>query len=162
MLISPEQSRAARALLNLSQAELAESAHVARATLADFERGARMPTHNNLQAIYSALERAGIVFIPQSGGGPGVRLEAAPKTGMDDQVVMHSEQCRAARAMLSLSQSDLAQQAGVGRSTVADFEASARRPNPGGLASLRNALESSGVIFIEADGAGGPGVCLRK
>lgn len=42
----------------------------------------------------------------------------------------------------------------IGRSTVADFEASARRPNPGRLASLRTALEPGGVDFIEDDDTG--------
>ena len=33
-----------------------------------------MPRHNNLLAIKTALEAAGIIFIDGDGGGPGVRL----------------------------------------------------------------------------------------
>jgi DNA-binding XRE family transcriptional regulator len=77
--ITREQCRAARALLNWSQAELAEAAQVARQTVVDFERGARMPYRNNLGALRGACESAGIVFIPENGGGPGVRLKKRGK-----------------------------------------------------------------------------------
>jgi transcriptional regulator with XRE-family HTH domain len=69
----PEQCRAARALLNWSQAELAERAGVAKQTLADFERGARSPYPRTLGDIKEALEAEGIEFM--NGGSPGVRLK---------------------------------------------------------------------------------------
>src|SRR5271156_1580981 len=72
--ISASQCRAARALLDWSQDKLAENAHVARATIADFERNARMPMRNNLVSIVSALEAAGVAFIPENGEGAGVRF----------------------------------------------------------------------------------------
>lgn len=75
MSLSPEQCRAARALIGLSQGELAHQANVARATVADFERGTRVPHPNNLAAIRRALEAAGVDFIQEDGGGPGVRLK---------------------------------------------------------------------------------------
>ncbi|RWG86609.1 MAG: helix-turn-helix domain-containing protein [Mesorhizobium sp.] len=61
-------------MLGWSQAELAEAARVSRATVVDFERGLRVPHRNNLVALREALETAGIQFIPENGGGPGVRL----------------------------------------------------------------------------------------
>ena len=61
-------------MLGWSQDQLATGANVARATVADFERGARIPVPNNLAAIRAALEAAGIEFLAQNGGGPGVRL----------------------------------------------------------------------------------------
>jgi transcriptional regulator with XRE-family HTH domain len=75
MSMSPAQCRAARGLLNWSQAKLAELAGVARATLADFEGGKRIPIANNLAAIREAFEAAGIIFIAENGEGPGVRLK---------------------------------------------------------------------------------------
>ena len=72
--ILPGQCRAARALLNLSRAELAGLAKVSERTLVDFERGARTPLRSTLAAIRRALESAGIEFIPEDGKGPGVRL----------------------------------------------------------------------------------------
>ena len=74
MSITAAQCRAARGLLSWSQERLAEQANVARATVADFERETRKPMANNLAAIRSALEAAGVEFIAENGGGPGVRL----------------------------------------------------------------------------------------
>lgn len=75
--MSPEQCRAARAMLNLEQSEVAASAGVARATLIDFEKGQRVPRPSTVAAIRAALEAAGVEFIPENGGGPGVRLRKA-------------------------------------------------------------------------------------
>nr|WP_280985129.1 helix-turn-helix transcriptional regulator [Gluconobacter morbifer] len=73
--MSAAQCRGARAMLGISQTELAEAASVSRQTIVDFERGARTPYANNLAALRKALEAAGVEFIPQNGGGPGVRLK---------------------------------------------------------------------------------------
>jgi DNA-binding transcriptional regulator YiaG len=75
-----------------------------------------------------------------------------------------SAQCRAARALLDMTQPDLAAAAGLGLSTVVDFERSRRQLSPEAQAALREALESAGIVF-QADGetvVGGPGVRLRK
>jgi DNA-binding XRE family transcriptional regulator len=73
--LTTEQCRGARAMLGISQTELAERARVARQTIVDFERGARTPYPNNLSAIRAALEAAGVEFIAENGGGAGVRLK---------------------------------------------------------------------------------------
>jgi transcriptional regulator with XRE-family HTH domain len=75
MTISPEQSRAARGLLDWSQTKLGAHANLSESTIRDFEKGRRVPTINNLAAIRSALETAGVEFIPENGKGPGVRLK---------------------------------------------------------------------------------------
>ncbi|MFD2676012.1 helix-turn-helix domain-containing protein [Camelimonas lactis] len=77
MSITPDQCRAARAILNWSQGALSEAAGVARATIAEFEGGRRAPISNNLLAIRTALEQAGVIFLDAGAtvdGGPGVRL----------------------------------------------------------------------------------------
>jgi DNA-binding transcriptional regulator YiaG len=61
--MTPEQCRAARAWLNLSQEELAKGATVGVSTVRDFEAGRREPTRNNLAAIRLVLETAGIGFV---------------------------------------------------------------------------------------------------
>ena len=61
--LTPEQVRAARSLLRWSQHDLADQAGVAVSTIADFERGQRIPVLNNALAIRQALEMAGITFI---------------------------------------------------------------------------------------------------
>ncbi|HEY0838237.1 MAG TPA: helix-turn-helix domain-containing protein [Azospirillum sp.] len=72
--ISPAQCRGARGMLGWKQGDLGEAAGVTRQTVLDFERGARTPHRNNLLAIRRALEEAGIEFIPENGGGAGVRF----------------------------------------------------------------------------------------
>jgi transcriptional regulator with XRE-family HTH domain len=74
MAISAAQCRAARALLNWSQTDLALKARVGRATIAAFESGAREPYDRTLDDAQRALESAGVEFIDENGGGPGVRL----------------------------------------------------------------------------------------
>ena len=74
MKITPEQCRAARALLNWSQPDLAKAVGLTRETIANFETGARVPHPRNLQAIRAALEKAGIEFIEENGGGAGLRF----------------------------------------------------------------------------------------
>ena len=73
-MITREQCRAARALIGWSRADLAKAAQVSERTITDFERGARSPINASLAALTRALEAAGVEFIPENGGGPGLRL----------------------------------------------------------------------------------------
>lgn len=73
--MTPAQCRAARALLNMEQSQLSEASGIARATVIDFEKGVRSPRAATVEAIKAALESAGIEFIPENGGGAGVRLK---------------------------------------------------------------------------------------
>ncbi len=68
------QCRAARGLIGMDQNTLAAEASIARGTLIDFEKGKRLPSTNNVDAIARALQSAGVEFIAENGGGPGVRL----------------------------------------------------------------------------------------
>jgi predicted transcriptional regulator len=72
MPITPAQCRAARALVDMDQADLARNAVVSRNVIVDFERGSRTPLANNLAAIKRALEESGVEFT--NGDQPGVRL----------------------------------------------------------------------------------------
>ncbi len=69
-MITLEQIKAARALLNWNQQDLARAAAMSKPALANFERGSTTPRPETLQAIKDALEKAGIEFTE----GPGVRL----------------------------------------------------------------------------------------
>jgi DNA-binding transcriptional regulator YiaG len=60
---------------------------------------------------------------------------------------MKPSQCRAARAMVELSQTDLARAAGLGLSTVVDFEKDRRQVSAEAVQAMRNALEAAGVEF---------------
>jgi transcriptional regulator with XRE-family HTH domain len=77
MAISPAQCRAARGLIAMDQADLAEAANVSRNVIIDFEKGRRVPTRNNLAAIQRVLEKAGAEFT--NGDAPGVRLRKSKK-----------------------------------------------------------------------------------
>jgi transcriptional regulator with XRE-family HTH domain len=72
MSITPAQCRAARGLVDMDQAVLAEGAMITRGVIVDFEKGRRVPTRNNLAAIQRVLEEAGVEFT--NGDAPGVRL----------------------------------------------------------------------------------------
>jgi transcriptional regulator with XRE-family HTH domain len=74
--LTSDQLRAARALLRWSAEDLSRRSSVSlrtirRAELA--EQHTTMTTANNL-AVRRVLEDAGVEFIDENGGGPGVRL----------------------------------------------------------------------------------------
>jgi transcriptional regulator with XRE-family HTH domain len=65
---------------------------------------------------------------------------------------MSPEQCRAARGWLEWTQQELAHRAGVGLSTVRDFEKGERTPIPNNLAAIGRAFETRGIEFIDEKG----------
>jgi len=72
--VSPAQCRAGRALLEITQTQLAASAGLGLSTVVDFEKERRQVAPESVEAIRRALVRAGVEFIDENGGGPGVRL----------------------------------------------------------------------------------------
>jgi len=74
-MISPRQTRAARALLGWTQQDLADRAVVATNTVARFEAGAVDPRSSTLASIRRALARAGIEFLDDDSHAEGVRLK---------------------------------------------------------------------------------------
>lgn len=65
---------------------------------------------------------------------------------------------RAARALLAWSQRDLAKNAGVATSTVADFERGQRTPVASNAQAIRGALEAAGICFLPTGAVIGPAV----
>jgi len=77
--MTPAQCRAARAMVDLSQEDLAKAAAASLSTVRNFEAGRTLPIANNLAAMRRVLEDAGIIFLDEGAatvGGPGVRLKA--------------------------------------------------------------------------------------
>lgn len=76
-VITGAQIRAARALVRWTAEELANAASVGLSTVrrAEAEDGPPTATAANLKLIQNALETAGIEFIPENGGGVGVRFK---------------------------------------------------------------------------------------
>ena len=86
-LITPSQIRAARALLDWSQGDLAKAAGVSLTTIRDYENERRSAREDDglvsgrvvggLGAIRRTLENEGVRFLPSEGDyGPGVRIVA--------------------------------------------------------------------------------------
>jgi transcriptional regulator with XRE-family HTH domain len=82
ILTGPAQIRAARHLANLSQADVAKATGLSLPTIkrAESERNVSVSAEA-MEAIRIALEKAGIEFIDENGGGPGVRLRKAKRRG---------------------------------------------------------------------------------
>jgi transcriptional regulator with XRE-family HTH domain len=83
--IVPVQSWMARTALGWSERDLARAAEVSPSTVRRFERGKTLKVIT-VEVIQRALEKAGVIFIDASGGGPGVRLGSSGKaqpTGSD-------------------------------------------------------------------------------
>ena len=72
--MKPAQARMARAALNWSLQDLADASAVHRNTISNFETGRYAGDPEKIAAMQAALERAGVVFIAENGGGAGVRL----------------------------------------------------------------------------------------
>ncbi len=79
--ISIRQIKAARSLLGWSQDDLADQSGVSKPTIGRLESqdggvGGRLETG---EALVTALQKAGIEFIAENGGGAGVRMKKRGK-----------------------------------------------------------------------------------
>jgi predicted transcriptional regulator len=76
--------------------------------------------------------------------------------------MISSDQIRAARALLSVNQTKLAEWASISVATVKRIEATTEiRGAADTLWKIQRALEEAGVEFIPAEAGRGPGVRLR-
>lgn len=68
--------KAGRALVDMSQSILADLSGLSVPTIKRMEgpKGPLASSAANVQAVIQALENAGVEFIPENGGGAGVRL----------------------------------------------------------------------------------------
>ncbi len=74
-LLTREQCRAARALLQWSQCDLAGRARISAATVRSFERGHSGIKHSTARLLRLTFEASGVRFIEaDAGGGAGVCL----------------------------------------------------------------------------------------
>ena len=79
--LTSAQIRAARSLIRWSAEDLARESSLSVATIrrAELTDGETSMTAANGLAVRRALEAAGVEFIDENGGGPGVRLRKSPK-----------------------------------------------------------------------------------
>ena len=74
MPVTSAQVRMARAALNWTVRDLAEATNLHRNTISNIETGKYLGDEASLATIETVLRRAGVEFIDENGGGPGVRL----------------------------------------------------------------------------------------
>ena len=75
---------------------------------------------------------------------------------------MTPETCRAGRALIGLSQGELAKQVGVTPLAIRNYESGKSDPALSRWHAIKRVLEKGGVLFIDEDDTDGPGVRLRK
>jgi DNA-binding XRE family transcriptional regulator len=142
---------------------------VRKQTIAAFENGQRTVRGTSLMRLRGALVSQGISFVTDE-EGVGVRrrrtldeLEAweaerfereesarqAPST-----IEMTPAQCRAARGLLNWTLGKLAMTAGIGTTSLGEFEAGKRTLQPRHLLAAQSALEAAGVEFTSERGPG--------
>jgi transcriptional regulator with XRE-family HTH domain len=74
MIVTSAQVRMARAALNWTVRDLAEATGLHRNTVTNLEVGRYAGDPETLSNIKRVLEKAGVEFVDENGGGPGVRL----------------------------------------------------------------------------------------
>lgn len=74
-MITGAQCRAGRALAELTREMLAKLSKIDATVIEHFERKMDKPDTATIKALTAALEEVGVVFIPENGGGVGVRLK---------------------------------------------------------------------------------------
>lgn len=83
---------------------------------------------------------------------------------MPDQMfqfeVISSRQIRAARALIGWEQADLAQAAGVSKSSIQRAE-NGSDPRASTIAAIERAFDQAGLIFLDVDDTRGSGVGIR-
>jgi transcriptional regulator with XRE-family HTH domain len=62
--------------------------------------------------------------------------------------------CRAARGFLDWTQADIAERAGISRSTIRDYEGGRHDIHRATEAQLRLAFEAGGIVFVDIGGLG--------
>lgn len=77
IIINYKQCKAARMLLDWNQEELCKRARIAKATVGDFERGARNLRIETMQKVVGVFEENGIRFESEKGR---ILVELNPKS----------------------------------------------------------------------------------
>ena len=83
-MLSSEQCRAARALLDWTQEDLAVRAGVSRSTVRGFERGEHELQRASAAMIRMTLEQAGVILIEADEQGVGARLQSPHRSDQPD------------------------------------------------------------------------------
>lgn len=148
---SGDRLKQLRKAAGLTQAELAEKVGSHTITVSRWETDEREPTWTNIAALAKALGVDCTAFLPPA--------DVEEKEG-SKMSAWNGARLRELRVAAGLSQSALAERAGVTRDTVAQWEANNREPIWTNVVALAKALGVDCSAFLEeADGeeAGGGG-----
>jgi predicted transcriptional regulator len=77
-MITRAQIRAARALIDWTQSDLAQASGVSQVAIKNLERGATDPRVSTINNIQAAFDQAGVIFLDAGDiriGGVGVRIK---------------------------------------------------------------------------------------
>jgi transcriptional regulator with XRE-family HTH domain len=77
--MTPLQLKLARTALGLTVREAAELAQVSHETIVGIEAARASIKEKTIEKVRTSLEKAGVEFIDEDGGGSGVRLRKAKK-----------------------------------------------------------------------------------
>jgi len=77
--MTPLQLKLARTALGLTVRQAAELAQVSHETIVGIEGARASVKEKTIEKVRAALEKAGVEFIDEDGGGPGVRLRKAKR-----------------------------------------------------------------------------------
>ncbi len=178
--MTPDQVTAARNLLGWTRGRLAAMSDTTTKTVLRYEREGHLTRAadgtsgaDRLAAIRAALEAAGIEFIEENGGAPGVRLQGhngvahAAQDALAKSGSVTLAQLKTAREMLGWGVHKLACRSGTSSYLIKVYERSGRVASTcrwmspaDPLAAIRATLEKAGVEFVE-DSEAGPGVWMR-
>jgi transcriptional regulator with XRE-family HTH domain len=148
MPIVIKQVRAARELLNWTQARLAEAAGINLSIIKNFESEQRLPTQENLLAIWRAFRKAGIQF---ESDRKFVTVKVRRSGRKSFQAPIDPRQSRAARKLLDWGQPCLSRIARISLGAIRNFEGEHRPTAAAKISAILHAFKKTGIVF-EDDG----------
>ena len=148
MPIVIKQVRAARELLNWTQAQLAEAAGINLSIIKNFESEQRLPTPENFQAIWRAFKKAGILF---ESDRKFVTVKVRRRGCKSFQTPIDPRQSRAARKLLDWGQPCLSRIARISLGAIRNFEGQHRPTAAVKLSAILRTFKKTGIVF-EDDG----------
>lgn len=164
MVFSPGSFRAARALLGRTQEQIANGSGVERRVVIRLENGTYARLTDAGDKVRKFFESEGLRFLGEKDAriDVGVRWRT-PQQGNTDTRSELRKQLQAGRVLVGLSQPELAEQAGVGRTALTRFENGITAyPNIKLIEAVKTALQSRGIEFLSDSDHEGFGVFLKE
>ena len=145
-IVVAAQCRAARALLGITQVELAGLTGLSKDVIVRMEMGRRDLHRDTLNRIAASFEQNGLAFMhDEPSAGAKLRRDTA-ETQTDE--ILTPVQCRAARALLEMSRAKLASLVRVTKPKITGYELGRCELDERRLLRIRASLTVQGVMFV--------------